>query len=177
MPLNRKLIDEIQNRIEPNQTGAHTTQLVCLRYFLFDLLMTPAVLSLKLGMIGLLIPLLSSCALLTYIELHSRQLTTDWFVNMHWRIASKRSHLLAIGYAISAVLILIAWLLSLPAHEASMSHIMWAAMTRIALLPTLLFVMVTVVLEASSIAQASNGEVLDSLVAKYPPPLDVIKLV
>lgn len=96
---------------------------------------------------------------------------------MHWRIASKRSRLLAIGDGISAVLILIAWLLSLTAHEASMSHIMWAAMARTALLPTLLFVMVTVVLEASSIAQASNGEVLDSLVAKYPPPLDVIKLV
>jgi hypothetical protein len=51
-----------------------------------------------------------------------------------------------------------------------MAHIMWTAMTRIALVPSLIFVMITVVLEASAIAQSSNGEVPDKLAVKFPPP-------
>ncbi len=43
--------------------------------FAFDLLMTPAILALKIGMIGLLIPLLLSGALIAYIYLRSRKTT------------------------------------------------------------------------------------------------------
>ncbi len=141
--------------------------------FAFDLLMTPAVLGLKIGMIGLLIPLICSGALLTYIYLRSRK-QTSWFVDMHWRLTWNRSRLLLLGYAISATLVFIAWLLSLISSDPHMASIIWTALTRIALMPTLIFVLFTSVLEAGAIAQATHGEVPDKLAAKYPPPADLI---
>lgn len=137
--------------------------------FAFDLLMTPAVLSLKIGMIGLLIPLVCSGSLLAYIYLRSHR-TSTWFVDMHWRLAWQRSRLLLLGYAISAFLVLVAWLLSLISSDPHMASIVWTALTRIALMPTLIFVLLTSVLEASAIAQANQGEVPDKLAAKFPPP-------
>ncbi len=137
--------------------------------FLFDLLMPPAVIVLKLGMAGIFVPLLCSGTLIVYIYRRSRQ-STDWFADMHWKLSWQRGRLLLIGYGISGVLILIAWLVSQMAGAPSMAQIMWTAMTRIALVPTLIFVMVTAVLEASAIGQASNGEVPDNLAARFPPP-------
>lgn len=141
--------------------------------FAFDLLMTPAVLSLKIGMVGLLIPLVCSGSLLAYIYLRSRK-QTSWFVDVHWRLTWHRSRLLLLGYAISAFLVLVAWLLSMISNDPRMASIIWTALTRIALMPTLIFVLFTSVLEASAIAQATNGEVPDKLAAKYPPPADSI---
>ncbi len=137
--------------------------------FLFDLMMTPAVIVLNIGMAGILIPLLCSGALIAYIYLRSRK-TTSWFVDAHWRLSFAHGRLLLLGYGISAMLILIAWLVSLNARDASMGHILWTALTRIALVPTLIFVMVTAVLEASAIGQATKREVPDSLVKRFPPP-------
>lgn len=137
--------------------------------FLIDLSMTPAVIVMNLGMIGLLIPLSCSLALLGYIYWRGRQ-TTTWFVDAHWRLSWSRGRLLILGYGISAGLILVAWLVSLSAHEASMAHIMWKAMTRIAVVPTLIFVMVTAVMEASAIGLATKREVPDNIVSAFPPP-------
>lgn len=137
--------------------------------FSLNLLMTPAVLALKIGMAGLLIPLLSTGILLAYMRLRSQK-TTLWFVDAHWRLAVKNSRWLLLGYAVTAGLILIAWLVSLTAHEASMKHILWTALTRIALLPTLAGVMVTAIMEASAISLATKREVPDDLVTRFPPP-------
>ncbi len=138
--------------------------------FAFDLLLTPAVLALKIGMIGLLIPLLLSGALIAYIYLRSRKSTSSWFVDAHWKLAFSRARLLMLGYAISAALVFIAWLVSLGSHDPNMRHILWTALTRIALMPTLILVLVTAVLEFSSYAQAAKREVPDNLAAKFPPP-------
>jgi formate hydrogenlyase subunit 4 len=137
--------------------------------FLFNLLMTPAVLALKIGMIGLLIPLLLSGALIAYIYLRSKK-TTTWFVDMHWKISFSRSKLLMLGYAISATLIFLAWLISLSTKDHNMSHIILTALTRVALVPTVILVLVTAVLEFGSFAQAGKREVPDKLAAKFPPP-------
>jgi hypothetical protein len=137
--------------------------------FLFDLMMTPAVIVLKIGMIGLLIPLLCSGLLIAYIYLRSLK-TTSWFVDMHWKLAYSRGLWLLMGYAISAMLVLVAWLISLTMHDHNMQHILWTALTRIALMPTLILVMVTAVLEASAIAQVTKREVPDKLAASFPPP-------
>lgn len=139
--------------------------------FLFNLLMTPAVIVLNIGMVGLLIPLLCSATLAAYLYLRSHKTGSgNWFVDAHWRLSWSRARLLLLGYGVSALLILVAWLVSLTARDASMAHIMWTALTRIALVPTLILVMITVVLEASAIGQASNGEVPDNLVEKFLPP-------
>ena len=64
--------------------------------FLFDLFMTPAVIGLKIGMIGLLIPLVCSGALLAWIGWRGRR-ETDWFVAMHWRLSWARGRLLLLA--------------------------------------------------------------------------------
>lgn len=137
--------------------------------FMFDLLMTPAVIGLKIGMIGLLIPLLCSGTLIAYIYLRSKR-TTTWFVDIHWKLAFVRAQWLLIGYAISAVLIFVAWLVSISSSDHNMQHILWTALTRIALMPTLILVLVTAVMEASAIPMASKREVPDKLAASFPPP-------
>jgi formate hydrogenlyase subunit 4 len=137
--------------------------------FMFDLLMTPAILALKIGMVGLFIPLLCSGALIAYIYRRSRK-TGSWFVDMHWKITFSRSKLLMLGYAISATLIFLAWLISLTTKDANMGHIIWTALTRVALMPTVILVLVTAVMEFSSYAQAGKREVPDKLAAKFPPP-------
>jgi len=137
--------------------------------FMFDLLLTPAVIALKIGMLGLFIPLLCSGALIAYIYLRSKKITT-WFVDVHWKLTFKRAQWLMIGYAISAVLILLAWLISLTAHTPDMGRIVWTALTRIALMPTLITVLITAVLEASAIPLAAKREVPDKLAASFPRP-------
>ncbi len=137
--------------------------------FIFDLLMTPAVISLKIGMIGLLIPLFCSGSLIAYIYLRSKK-TTTWFVDAHWKLAVIRSQWLMTGYAISAVLIFFAWLVSISSSDHNMQHILWTALTRIALMPTLILVLVTAVLEASAIPMVTKREVPDKLAASFPPP-------
>lgn len=128
--------------------------------FFFDLLMTPAVVVLDIGMSGMLIPLLCSVALLAYIYLRSKK-TTHAFVDAHWRLTWRHGKWLLLGYAVSAALILIAWLISLNTRDAHMGHILWTALTRIALLPTLIIVMVTAVMEASALSSAGKRETSD----------------
>lgn len=164
---------KIQATADERKQAQNPHNLFVAGVFAFDLLMTPAVLSLKIGMIGLLIPLICSGSLLAYIYLRSRK-QTSWFVDMHWHLTWNRSRLLLLGYAISAFLVLVAWLLSMISNDPRMASIIWTALTRIALMPTLIFVLFTSVLEASAIAQATNGEVPDKLAAKYPPPADSI---
>lgn len=137
--------------------------------FLFDLLMTPAVIVMDIGMAGLLIPLLCSGALILFIYLRSNK-ATSWFVAAHWKLAFSRCKLLMLGYAITAVLIFVAGLISLGARDHNMEHILWTALTRIALMPTLIVVMITAVLEFSAISLASKRQAPDSLAAKFPPP-------
>lgn len=137
--------------------------------FAFDLFMTPAVLGLELGMIGLLIPLFFSGSLMAYINWRSKQ-DTVWFVQMHWRLAWTRCRILIIGYAVSATLILIAWLISQISSDPHMASIVWTALTRIALMPTLIIVLVTSVMAFSADSMADKGQVPDKLVAKFPPP-------
>ncbi|MDZ4201672.1 MAG: hypothetical protein U1C96_05940 [Gallionella sp.] len=142
--------------------------------FAFNLLMAPGLIGLKVGMIGLLIPLLCSAALIVYIYLRSRK-TTTWFVDAHWRLCFSRARLLMLGYAITAALIFIAWLVSLAMSDARMGHILWTALTRIALMPTLIAVMITAVLEFSAAAQAAKREVPDKIVAAFPPPSQSVR--
>ncbi len=137
--------------------------------FFFDLLLTPASIVMNIGFYGMLLPLACSLLVIAAIYTRSRKVTR-WFVDAHWRLAFRHAKWLMAGYAVTAGAMLIAWLVSLSAHDPQMKHIMLTALTRIALLPTLIAVMVTVVMEASALAMAGKGEVPDNLVRKYPPP-------
>lgn len=136
--------------------------------FFCNLLMAPAVIALHFGMLGLLLPLLATAVVLVFVYWRSRQVSS-WFVDSHWRLALLNSRWLLLGYAISAALIFLGWLLSQTASEPSMKHIIWTALTRIALLPTLAGVMVAAMTEASAISLVSKREVPDKLVARFPP--------
>lgn len=137
--------------------------------FAFNLLLTPAVLALKIGMVGLLIPLTLSGALIAYIYLRSKK-TTTWFVDAHWKLSFARARLLMIAYAVSGTLIFIAWLITLAMNDHNMRHILWTALTRVALMPTVIMVLATAVLEFGAYAQAAKREVPDKLAASFPPP-------
>lgn len=137
---------------------------------MFNLLMGPGVaIGLKIGMIGLLFPLICTSAVIGYIYLRSRK-TTAWFVDAHWRLSFNNSRWLLLGYAISAALIFIAWLITLTLHDANMKHILWTALTRVALAPTVIAVLGTAVMEASAIALANRREVPDKIAKAFPPP-------
>jgi len=137
--------------------------------FFFDLLLTPAAIVMNIGLYALLLPLACSLLVIAVIYVRSRKATV-WFVDAHWKLALRHGQWLMLGYAVTAGFMLLAWLLSLASHDAHMKHILLTALTRIAVLPTLVAVMVTVVLEASALALAGKGEVPDKMVRKYPPP-------
>ena len=136
--------------------------------FFFDLLLTPAAIVMKIGLLGLLLPLGCSLLVIAAIYARSRKVMV-WFVDVHWRLAMRHARWLMAGYAVSAAFMLLAFLLSLSAHDPHMKHILLTALTRIAVLPTLVAVMVTVVMEASALALAGRGEVPDRMVQKFPP--------
>lgn len=137
--------------------------------FFSHLLLAPAAIALGIGMAGLSLPLLFTLLLTGWIYWRSRR-RDDWFVHMHWRLSWARCRILLYGYVFSGVLIGLAWLLSLNASDAHMGHIFWTALTRVALVPTLIIVMVTAVLEFGGYAQAGKGEVPDKLAKAFPPP-------
>lgn len=161
---------EFQPTIAERRQAQMPHNIYILGLFLFDLFMTPAVIGLKIGMIGLLIPLFFSGSLIAYIYMRGRNGALPWFVAAHWKLAFRRCKLLMLGYALTAVLVFIAWLLSSISDDHNMAQIMWTAMTRIALMPTLIVVMITAVLEYSAMAQATKGEVPDKIAAAFPPP-------
>lgn len=155
---------------EKEQQLARTPHnLFVLNVLFFNLLMTPAAIVLDVGMYGFLIPLFCSLSVIAYIYRRSRQ-QTFWFVEMHWRLSFRRCQILMIGYAVTALLIAAAWLISLTATDAKMANIMFTAISRVAVVPTLLALMVTVVLEAGGHHLINEGEVPEWLAKKFPPP-------
>lgn len=149
-------------------------ELYLINVLFFHLLLTPASIALDIGYYGLLLPLLLSSMVISYIYLHGRR-AEEWFVMVHWRLSFRRCQLLMIGYVLSLAIFFIGFLISLGIEEDSMQKIMMTVFTRIAIMPTLIMVMITAVIEASSISQAAKGEVPDKLLAKFPPP-DSVKL-
>ncbi|MFT6914451.1 MAG: ABC-type Fe3+-siderophore transport system permease subunit [Motiliproteus sp.] len=143
--------------------------LFVLNVLLFNLLMAPAGIVLDVGMYGFLLPLLCSLTIIAFIYLRGRK-QSRWFVEMHWRLSFRRCQFLLLGYSISAMLGGVSWLISINANDAKMAEIMFMAISRVSVVPTLLAVMVTVVLEAGAQHLVNSGTVPDRLVEKFPAP-------
>jgi hypothetical protein len=133
--------------------------------FALNLFTVPIVIAFHIGMLGLLIPLFCSAILVSYIHLKAKKVASP-FVAAHWRLSFLNSKWLFVGYAVTSILVGIAWLVSQAAQEASMQQILWTALTRIGLLPTLIAVMVTAMMEANAISQATSRELPEKLAAK-----------
>ena len=147
---------EITAKDKKRARWAH--DLFVLNILFFHLLLTPATIFLGVGQVGLLLPLALSGTVIGYIYFRSRK-EDDGFVAAHWRLAFRRCRLLMMGYAVSAGVFLLGWLVTLGAEQESMRDIMFTVFTRIAIMPTLIMVMVTVVLEASATGLVNRGEV------------------
>lgn len=137
------------------------------------LIAAPASIVLDVGFLGFLIPLLLSLSVIAFIWYRATAGAKQdpWFVAAHWRLSANRTRILLVGYTISAVILGMAMLATSGSDKAS---IMMVAISRVAVVPTLLTVMICFVLESGSIYQAGRGEVPDGVVRRMPPPDDLV---
>ena len=137
----------------------------------FHLLLAPAAIALDIGTWGLLLPVICSSAVIAFIYYRARRAETadPWFVMAHWKIALRRCRLLVIGYAVTGTVLLLALLIS-TGMQGNMKEIMFTALTRIGVMPTVILVFVSFVLESNALFQAARGEVPDGIVTLYPAP-------
>ncbi len=142
--------------------------LFVLNVLFFHLLLTPATIMLGIGLKGLLVPLAASLVVIAYIYFRGQR-DHRWFVAAHWRLAFKRCKLLLIGYALTGAILLLAELLTSGMQDTHMANILLTVITRIAIMPTLILVMVTVVMEASAASLVAKGEVPEKIREAFPP--------
>ena len=142
--------------------------LFMLNLALFHLLMTPAIIATGVGELGILLPLALSLAVIAYTWRRANGGHDQAFVCAHWQLAVRRYRLLLAAYAVTAVLLLLGWLLTQGTSDANMRDILQTVLLRIAVMPVVLMVMVNFYLESSALFQATNGEVPDSALRRCP---------
>ncbi len=157
--------------------------LYILNMFLFNLPAVVGILAYTIGGQLLMIEavigaLFASASILVYIWVRAGRFgpETPWLVMIHWRQTAARTKLLLIGYAISAAIILIGLLASSGMADKNMQVIMTTVFTRVGIVPALLMVLVTAILEGQSMHLANNGIAPRGLAERYPPPADVVVL-
>ena len=79
-------------------------------------------------------------------------------VKAHWQEAWKRSQFLLIGYAISATILGLGWLVASSQADANMSDILLAISSWIAVIPLVFIIFGLFVLSTVSSARAKRGE-------------------
>ncbi|MBF0219914.1 MAG: hypothetical protein HQL49_10365 [Gammaproteobacteria bacterium] len=143
-----------------------------------QLLLGPTAIFLQIGTVALLLPLGFSLLFFLWSLWQIRQpaIADNWFVATHWRLALRRYRLLYIGYGITTLFFVAASLLALTIDPDSPQKFLPIALDRIGVMPTLILVLVTLVMENSALNMAQKGELPDSCVKRYPPPPGVITL-
>ncbi len=143
-------------------------ELFVINVLLFHLLVI--VVALNAGSIiwaALLPPLFTlALSLFTYAVLRRYRAQQNDFVAAHWHAALRRYEYLWIAYGVTLLILGIAWLLS-HATQSNTADILFSALSRIAVMPTLLALMVLAFFEAGAIYQAMRGEV-PKLLGKAP---------
>ena len=144
--------------------------------------------------VAVAVPLLISLAVIAYTWLRAARAggTSPWFVAAHWRLSASRYRLVLATYAVCAAILSLALFTGTgdvaieaqikdlsPAmqemerrklHSQHMGEQVWA---RLAVVPLILTVKVTIMLESGSIYQAQRGEVPDGVSKAFPPPPDL----
>lgn len=140
---------------------------------LFHLLMTPMVIVLDVGLLGVLLPLTLSLLVILFTYVKSNRISKDsnLYLFLHWKLALRRYQYLLLSYALTAGLMLVGWMISMGATDEHMRNILQTVLIRIAIMPVLIMVMVNFYLESNAINLASAGEVPDSFVKDYAPSL------
>jgi len=126
---------------------------------LVHLLMTPAVIALEIGIVGILLPLFISLSIMAYTYFNSKKeaFIQHPYVQKNWALALKRYRLLLIAYGVTAGLMGIGSLLAMASPDPNMQDILQTVFIRIAVMPTLLMVMICFYLESSAINLATKG--------------------
>jgi len=168
------MLFEVDERLRKRAKSPH--ELSMMNLVACHLIAAPASIVLDIGMLGFLIPLALSLSVIAFIWLRTlnAERGAPWFVAAHWRLSANRTRILLIGYAISAVILGLAFMATAGSAKA---HIMMVAISRVAVVPTLITVMVCFVLESGSIYQAGRGEVPDGITRRLPPPRELAVVV
>ncbi|NEV63321.1 hypothetical protein [Thiorhodococcus minor] len=122
----------------------------------------------------------------------SRPGQRPWFVAAHWRLSAARYRLLLAAYVLSGALLSLGWLggaseaeiaaqvrdlspamQEMQRHKLESQHLGEAVWARIGVVPLLIAVMVSIMLESGAIYQAGRGEIPDALARRFPPPSDL----
>lgn len=160
-------------------------ELAMVNLLLFNLLMLIALLAgsfLRKGstladykLVGVLVPLFLSLGVIVYTFSRARRTAAEdqWFVTVHWKLATGRYKILLIAYAVGAGLIGSGWLLSLAQKSPGMQELMFVALQRVAIAPILISLMALIMLESGSLYQAGRGEVPDGLIKRFPAPVEL----
>ncbi|MCU7853340.1 MAG: hypothetical protein KZQ80_14150 [Candidatus Thiodiazotropha sp. (ex Monitilora ramsayi)] len=165
------MIFEVDEKLRKQAKSPH--ELSMMNLVACHLIAAPVAIVLDVGLLGFLIPLGLSLSVIAFIWFRaSRGVAKDpWFTAVHWRLSANRTRILLVGYTISAVILGMALMAT---SGSSKGDIMMVAISRVAVVPTLLTVMVCFVLESSSIYQAGRGEVPDGITRRLPPPDDLV---
>lgn len=136
------------------------------------LLLGPLSIFLGIGRIALLIPILysSGFALYTWRRLLK---PASWFIEMHWRLALGNYRWLFIGFAISAVMLLLSWFVESSADPNSPSQFLAMALVRIGVMPSIIMVFACFVMENGALNQVLRHDVPRRLVENHPPPENI----
>ena len=148
-------------------------ELFMLNLIAFHLLLTPAALALEIGAWGLALTPALSRIVIAFIYLRARHAAAadeSPLVAGHWAVAWRRCRLLLLSYAITAAILLGGWGLIQGIEKESMQDIMFTVITRVGVMPVVIMVFVTAVLESGAIYQAGRGEVPGERTAEYQPP-------
>ena len=163
------MLYEIEESVRRRAKTPH--ELFMFNLVAFHLFMAPAAIVLDIGAYGVLL-LLLPLSVIAYTWLRGRRAekSDPWFVMAHWKLAFRRSRLLLVAYVVSGAIISIGLWKSAGVDKQTTKTIILTISERLAVVPALLTVMVSFVLESGSIYQATRGEVPDGMVKRFPAP-------
>jgi len=119
----------------------------------------------------MVIPLVLAMGIIAFVFFKGRRLQSSgpWFVMVHWKLAFRRCQWLMIAYLITAIIMGAGLLIASGIDQKTSREILITVVSRFGVMPTVLMVMVSFVLESAGIQSASKGEVPDVMVKRFPP--------
>ena len=156
-------------------------ELYMVNMFLFNIPMVAGTLAYTIGGSPMLIwavlgALAASIGIVIFIHLKATQAetTAHWFTMVHWKLSMKRSRLLLIGYLVAGLIIGAGILIGSGMADKNMQTIMTTVFTRIGIVPALLIILVTAILEGQAMHLVNNAIAPGKRAKQFPPPGDVI---
>jgi len=143
-------------------------ELFVINVLVFHLLAVVISLSINQPLLGLALPPLFTlgCILISLYQMQHYRRQNNWFVAAHWQLALRRYLILVIAYGVTLAVLGLAWLTTHGEQAASTADILFAALSRIAIMPTLVSLMVLALIEAGAMFQAMKGQLPDGFASK-----------